>query len=226
MSLLDSPRPAGQRAVGAHGDGKRERILRVAERLFFERGYAGTTIDQIVAELGMTKPFLYYYFNSKHDLFEAVTWPPARDCFGSMNFADDDARPAHEKIAVGIERLVRATVVHYPASFLPYRDPRAFRREYLVKQNKLARRFYDRLCVLMEQARADGTMTFGETRVTALAACSLPGYLYTWYRPDGRLSPDEVVRLLTELALRVLGARFATGAGAPASATAKQRRRK
>lgn len=59
----------------------------------------------------------------------------------------------------------------------------------------------------MEQARADGMLDFKETRITAQAACSLPGFLYHWYRPDGRLSPAEMVRELTQLAWRVLGLR-------------------
>ncbi|HKB53052.1 MAG TPA: TetR/AcrR family transcriptional regulator, partial [Ramlibacter sp.] len=50
-------------------------------------------------------------------------------------------------------------------------------------------------------------LDFRETRITALAACSLPGFLYSWYRPDGRLSPGEVVDELTQLAWRVIGLR-------------------
>ena len=35
--------------------------------------------------------------------------------------------------------------------------------------------------------------------------CSLPGFLYSWYRPDGRLSPDEVVAELSKLGLARAG---------------------
>ena len=71
----------------------------------------------------------------------------------------------------------------------------------------MAHHFYDRLCALMEQARCEGTLEFKETKITALAACSLPGFLYSWYRPDGRLSPEQVVSELTALAWRVIGLR-------------------
>ena len=79
--------------------------------------------------------------------------------------------------------------------------------EYLAAQKKLANHFYDQLCPLLDQARRDGDLDFRETKITALAACSLPGFLYNWYRPDGRLSPDEVAAELTELASRVIGLR-------------------
>ena len=85
--------------------------------------------------------------------------------------------------------------------------PRVYRPEYLAAQKKLANHFYDQLCPLLDQARRDGDLDFRETKITALAACSLPGFLYNWYRPDGRLSPDEVAAELTELASRVIGLR-------------------
>ena len=84
-----------------------------------------------------------------------------------------------------------------------------YRPEYIAAQKKLAHHFYDLLCPLLEEARRDGDLDFTETKITALAACSLPGFLYSWYRPDGRLSPEEVVVELTKMASRVIGLRSA-----------------
>lgn len=209
-----------QKATTAGTDEKRERIIQAAEALFDRQGYANTTMEQIVQQLGVTKPYVYYYFHNKQEIFETLCWRPAVACFTSMDFAADDTRPAHQKVAEGIERLIRATIEHHPAAFFPYREPQVFRPEYRAMQKKLANHFYDRMCALMEEARADGMLDFKETRLTAQAACSLPGFLYHWYRPDGRLSPAEMVRELSQLAWRVLGLRTARPRPARAS-TAK-----
>lgn len=198
-----------QKASTAGTDEKRERILQAAEVLFDRQGYANTTMEQIVQQLGVTKPYVYYYFRNKQEIFETLCWRPSVACFTAMDFPEDDHRPAHVQVTEGIERLIRATIEHHPAAFFPYREPQVFRPEYLAMQKKLANHFYDRMCALMEEARADGMLDFKETRLTALAACSLPGFLYHWYRPDGRLSPAEVVRELSQLAWRVLGLRTA-----------------
>lgn len=50
----------------------RKRILRAALRHFAERGYAGASVQAIVDEAGVTKPTLYYYFQSKAGLFQAL----------------------------------------------------------------------------------------------------------------------------------------------------------
>ncbi|MBS0426246.1 MAG: TetR/AcrR family transcriptional regulator, partial [Proteobacteria bacterium] len=96
-------------------------------------------------------------------------------------------------------------IAHHPAAFFPYREPQVYRPEYLAAVRKLANHFYDRLCPLLEEARRDGDLDFRDTRITALAACSLPGFLYSWYRPDGRLAPDALAAELAQLASRVIG---------------------
>lgn len=196
-----------QRAATPGTDAKREAILAVAERLFHAQGYADTTMEQIVRELGVTKPYVYYYFRNKQEIFEVLSWRPTVACFTVLDLPADDARPAHEKIARGLEDLIRQTIAWWPSAFFAYRDPQAFRPEYAAAQKKIAEHFYAKLVALMEQARAEGTLEIEEPKVTALAACSIPGFLYSWYRPDGRLAPEQMVRHLTGLAWRVIGLR-------------------
>jgi len=196
-----------QRAATPSTDAQRERILQAATDLFARQGYANTTMAQIVRALGVTKPFVYYYFRDKQEIFETLSWRPAVDCFTSMDFAADDERRAVEKVKEGIARLIRATIAHHPCAFFPYREPQVYRPAYIAAQKKLAHHFYDRLFPLLEEARSDGDLDFQDTRITAFAALSLPGFLYSWYRPDGRLSPDAVGAELSKLAWRVLGLR-------------------
>lgn len=51
-----------------------ERILDVSQRLFLEKGYDNTTIQDIVDELGgLTKGAVYHHFKSKEEIMDAVT---------------------------------------------------------------------------------------------------------------------------------------------------------
>jgi AcrR family transcriptional regulator len=61
------------------GSDTRQRILAVAVELFSTRGYAGTSIRDITLTMGMTKASLYYYFESKEQILEAVIGPIRRD---------------------------------------------------------------------------------------------------------------------------------------------------
>ena len=51
-----------------------EKILDVSQRLFFEKGYDNTTIQDIVDELGgLTKGAIYHHFKSKEEIIDAVS---------------------------------------------------------------------------------------------------------------------------------------------------------
>jgi AcrR family transcriptional regulator len=50
----------------------RERLLETAIGMFASKGYAGTSVREIVERAGVSKPVLYYYFKSKEGLFLAI----------------------------------------------------------------------------------------------------------------------------------------------------------
>ena len=56
----------------ADAEKTRERLIAVATHLFQKHGYADTSINQICAELGITKGALFHHFGSKEGLFLAV----------------------------------------------------------------------------------------------------------------------------------------------------------
>lgn len=53
-------------------DMNRETILQIAQEIFSKFGYKKTTLDDIANAVRKGKSSLYYYFNSKEDLFQAV----------------------------------------------------------------------------------------------------------------------------------------------------------
>ena len=54
------------------GDETKERILAAAEELVFEGGYAGTSLDEIIEKVGLTKGAFFYHFKSKADLAQGI----------------------------------------------------------------------------------------------------------------------------------------------------------
>jgi TetR/AcrR family transcriptional repressor of nem operon len=54
------------------GDDTRERILAVAEAAVLAKGFAGTSIDEIIAEVGITKSGFFYHFRDKSELAKGM----------------------------------------------------------------------------------------------------------------------------------------------------------
>src|SRR3954468_328353 len=82
---------------------RREELTRIAARLFAEKGYQGTSLADLAAEMGMQKPSLYHHIASKEDLL----WEVASD--GATAFHDAlDAVPERARAVEKIRLALRA----------------------------------------------------------------------------------------------------------------------
>ena len=57
---------------GTKGERRRQELLDIAYRLFIQKGYENTSIDDIIAIANIAKGTYYYYFPSKEATLEAV----------------------------------------------------------------------------------------------------------------------------------------------------------
>jgi AcrR family transcriptional regulator len=75
----------------------RQRLLAEAQRLFRERGYAATSLEQIAEAAEVTKGAIYGHFASKEDLMlTAMEAAPAPDYSTTLG---DESRPLHDRVA-------------------------------------------------------------------------------------------------------------------------------
>lgn len=65
-------------------------LLDCAQRLFFERGYDGTTVNDIIAKAGVSKGAFYHYFASKEALLEALAARLAQNSLAELRPSLDD----------------------------------------------------------------------------------------------------------------------------------------
>lgn len=68
------------------GGEARKRLLSGATDLFASKGYAATTVREIVERAGVTKPVLYYYFRSKEGIYLDLMW----ESFGKFTAIVDE----------------------------------------------------------------------------------------------------------------------------------------
>src|ERR1700755_1038957 len=89
---------------------KRERILEEAVKLFYERGFSGTTLDDIATELGVTKPFIYTHFRSKVELLEAICRPTIEMSLQAISDAAENQGTATERLYAGVTSFTQVVL--------------------------------------------------------------------------------------------------------------------
>lgn len=103
MSTDDRPAPPRRRLPAAE---RRERILAAAQEVFAQRGYHGSSLDDIARASGTSKALIYEHFDSKRVLHDALITEHASEL--ARRFAENAASGA-----VGEERLRRGVDVFF-----------------------------------------------------------------------------------------------------------------
>ncbi len=194
---------------------KRERILEEAVKLFYERGFSGTTLDDIAGKLGVTNPFIYTHFRSKVELLEAVCRPTIEMSMDAIARAAAQAGSPTERLYNGIVNFTKVVLQRQANIAVYFREEKHLSEAGLAEINALRKRFDRLLSELLQEGMDSGAFHIPDLRVAALAIGCMVSWAYTWYQPDGRLSFDEIADKLAHFAMQMVGVQPAALAAHP-----------
>jgi AcrR family transcriptional regulator len=188
---------------------KRERILEEAVKLFYERGFTGTTLDDIAAELGVTKPFIYTHFRGKVELLAALCKPTIEMSLEAIVSASARSGTPTERLRHAITDFTKVVLQRQPNIAIYFREEKNLSREALAEITALRKRFDHLLSALLLEGVAAGEFEIEDHSIAALALGGMISWAYTWYRPGGRLTIEQTASHMADLALRMAGVRVA-----------------
>jgi AcrR family transcriptional regulator len=101
---------------------KRAMILNVAEELFGEHGYEGTSTRMLATKAGVNVAMISYYFGSKEKLFEALVEERTRFMREHLQFLNRNVEDSWEKIELAIEAYVDRIFSNHRFHRILYRE--------------------------------------------------------------------------------------------------------
>jgi len=181
----------------------RQEILRTAARLFQQRGYDATSMNDVAAALKLSKGGLYHHFQSKDEIL-----------FEIMNHAMDLTQERVLKPVRGIENpeeRLRALIRLHIEVVLSPRDreitvmlhenhplPPALRKRINTRKKEYIHFVEEVMTDVQRSRRAKGAVT---PRAAAFALLGMINWIYQWYKPEGNLQAQNLVPQFTELVL-------------------------
>ena len=204
--------PQGARVRARRGLIEQE-IYDQATRLFAQRGFAGTSFQDIADAVGLTRPALYHYVHSKDELLaklvEEVTEHAAAEL--SAIAARDDLAPA-EKLREIVLLAARRQGEHAERFRLLLRSEADLPAGAAAAYDAGRRSVLRSLTTVIEHGVASGDFRPVNPAVAALGVLGMANWVAWWYRPDSRFELGEVCEELAALA--VAGLAGAEGRGA------------
>ncbi len=176
-----------------------ESLLQTAVKLFNERGYDGTSMEDLSRKLGITKSAIYHHVPSKEELLRLATSRALDGLFEVARQAGETPGPA----IVRLERLVRGSVAVL-ADRLPFVTLllRVHGNTKTERDALARRREFDRFAAdLVKQAAAEGDVRPDiDPDITARLLFGLVNSLIEWYRPRRGTDAGELADAVCKIA--------------------------
>lgn len=99
-----------------------ERLVEVALRLFAERGFEGTSVQDVVSAAGVTKGAMYYYFDSKDDLLAEIYTRVLREQMERLEAFVHSDDPIEERVFGAAADVVITTIEHLDSTTVFFRS--------------------------------------------------------------------------------------------------------
>jgi AcrR family transcriptional regulator len=183
-----------------------ESLLAVAVKLFNERGYDGTSMEDLSRKLGITKSAIYHHVPSKQELLRLAVNRALDGLFAEADKLDSMEGRAVERL----EHLVRGSVVvlveQLPFVTLLLR----VRGNTKVERDALARRReFDHIVTdLVTKATDEGDLRADvEPATAARLLFGMVNSLIEWYRPRGGAAAADLAESVTTVAFHGLRVR-------------------
>ncbi|GLW11800.1 TetR family transcriptional regulator [Microtetraspora sp. NBRC 13810] len=176
-----------------------ESLLAVAVKVFNERGYEATSMEDLSRRLGITKSGIYHHVTGKDELLRLAVDHALDGLFEAAGEATAMQGRAIDRLEHLVRRSVHVLVDRLPFVTLLLR----VRGNTKVERQALARRReFDRLVsALVEQAEAEGDVRPDvDPAVTSRLLFGLVNSLTEWYRPRGGMGAEALADAVCKIA--------------------------
>ena len=182
----------------------RQEILRAAARLFQQQGYDATSMNDVAAALKLSKGGLYHHFQSKDEILYNIM-------SHAMDITEERVINVARRIEGAEERLRTLIRLHIEV-VLSEEDreitvmlhenhplPPALRRKINGRKKDYVHFVENLVADVQRQRNSTSQVT---PRAAAFALVGMINWIYQWYRHDGSLTGDALVRQYTDIFFR------------------------
>ncbi len=186
------------RGRAAGYEDQRELILEHAARLFAERGYSATSMNEVARACALSKPALYHYFRDKYELLVSISESHVRRLHALADAVAQQALPPQAHLRALIECFVAEyeqaqhahQVLVQDVKFLLPED----RERILRIERSLVGVFADSISTLWPHV--------GQAHLakpTTMLLFGMMNWLFTWFKAGGSVSNAQLAPMVADV---------------------------
>jgi TetR/AcrR family transcriptional regulator, cholesterol catabolism regulator len=170
---------------------RKNEIIDGALKLFAQSGYYSTSLNDVAAQIGVTKATLYYYFRNKEEIMRAILERSRGRMDTVLDLGKSELLPK-DKLRLFVQyhiayssdgaELAKITFDQYNAI------PKRMKTTFLTRQERVVHLLQS----IIEEGVLDGSLAVEDVKIASYAILGLCNWTYHWYKPGGRLTPEQI----------------------------------
>lgn len=184
---------------------KRERITQqaivaTAARLFAQKGFGATSLEDIADVLGATKGALYYHVKNKEEILRLIYMTVLTVSEEPLRRIVESDQPPQEKLRRAIEHQTTVAADRSPAMTVFFREQHhltgPFAKEILLRR-KVYERYFERI---IEEGQQAGVFKVDvNAKMVAFGLLGMCNSLSQWYRASGDYTPQGIAAMFEDV---------------------------
>lgn len=180
---------------------RKEEVLRVAQALFKEQGYASTSVRDIAKALEIEPASLYSHISTKEDLLSQTCFGLAEKFLSAIQEVNDIYFNAEEKLRMAIRLHVEILTENLNAAIIFNRDWRSLSEENKAKFIVLRNEYERGIRTIIQNGIDEGLFNESDLQFASLCVLSSVNWITEWYKSDGALKPQQIADKLSDFIL-------------------------
>ncbi|WP_394121529.1 TetR family transcriptional regulator [Planococcus donghaensis] len=183
---------------------KKEEILRSASLVIARNGYQNATMEDIAAELLMTKGSLYYYFKNKeellykcHELILSGAMERIEELFSENLSSKEKMQKA---LKIHLDLVIREKEVFN----LIGRPEQLFSEGNIEKVLQKRDEYASLFDKIIDEGVAGGEFLIDQKKMARMMILGAANWVQVWYSPEGKYEKEKVEEIYAEYLLKIL----------------------
>lgn len=171
---------------------RKEQIIKIATQLFATKGYHAVTLDEIAKRLKIRKASLYYYIKSKRALFEEISDTLVINSVMNIDEIYKSNLNPLDKLRKFIINQITINTNSTDLTAIFFDEASSIDKKFYSRYKQFKKKGEMDLQLILTEGVEKGYFNIGDIKMAAFLILSACNWVYKWYKPNGRLTPQEI----------------------------------
>jgi AcrR family transcriptional regulator len=196
------------RAANSNGEETEKAIREAAVKVIAKYGFQAASLREIAKEVGIRAPSLYNYIKSKEKLLYDLLKVPVSAMIAEYEMKTRDVADPAARLQIFVQVHLDFHLNHRLEVFIGNMELRSLSSAHYRTITGLREEYATLLNRIIDDGVKAGVFQAPQSRVLTLVMLGMLSGVCNWYQPGGAMSSEEMMKLHTDLAFRMLGAKL------------------